>query len=142
MRKTKKQVKKTEEKTETQINHDTSDKLLTIIKHWQKILRLQDWDISVAILRRSDMADVNNLAQNAVWTTSKISQIQVMHPEDWPLGNHKQDVEADIVHELIHLHLDGLNFKKGSVKWVQVEQSIECMTSALLGLRRTAAEKK
>ena len=114
--------------------------LQEILVKWQKILRLQDWVITIQYAKHFDL---NPDAQGQVgWNLFKKSaHIKVMDPGDYdPSWPFPQDVQKTVVHELLHLHMAPFDETKAdSLGDKMLEQAIECISSALVDRDRRAA---
>ncbi|WP_433956986.1 hypothetical protein [Cytobacillus horneckiae] len=117
----------------------TEEQLREKLKYWVKILRLQDWIIEVKIARGKDMLENASACVN--WTLSKkMASIKVLDPIDYPddvMG--ERDMENDLVHELLHLHLAPINdyFNNNNDFYNTFEeQAIESITSGLIAVVR------
>lgn len=71
---------------------------------WQKRLRLQDWTITVVIVRGVKIPDRQG-ELNCI-TKAREAQIRLIHPDDYFHDLEREyDQELVLVHELIHCHL-------------------------------------
>lgn len=73
---------------------------------WQKRLNLQDWNITVAIARATELKP--KTLGNIHWDSDKkTATIHVLDPADYtlPFEAMLKDMEFTVVHELIHLEL-------------------------------------
>lgn len=109
------------------------------LSKWQKILRLQDWDVHVIVVRGKDMNPVDRLGQLNYNMDKKTALIRLLDHVDWddyPQWPHDQ--ERSLVHELVHLHLLPLSksFESGSMELMFEEQAVDLITSALISLDR------
>lgn len=107
---------------------------------WQQILRLQDWDVKVRIVRSREMRYPDAEGECRINADLKRVVILLLDPQDyddeWP-----QDHEATLVHELIHIHMVPLKIDPESPENTALEQAIEMLALALVGLRRRTAGK-
>ena len=119
---------------------ETFDELAErMLRKWQTILRLQDWDIVLKVIR---FYEVHNEALAACrHSITKLSaEITVRVPHDlpsterWPGDN---DVELSIVHELLHVKLAPLSIPDRLE--VEQEQIVESLARTLV---RLAGEKE
>jgi hypothetical protein len=114
--------------------------LNVLLKKWQAILRLQDWDITIKYKRHYDMDD--NKAGGVSWIKRrKIARISVLDPIDIGTGWNSEDVEATVVHELLHIQFCMIDDFSG-VSADLFEQAIEATTNSLIRLDRTALNKR
>jgi hypothetical protein len=73
---------------------------------WQKRMKLDDWNITVQMLRASQMKP--NTIGNSSWDTRiKRATVSVLDPRDYriPADRIADDIELTIVHELVHVQL-------------------------------------
>lgn len=106
---------------------------------WQKRLNLQEWNISVAVVRASDLRP--KTLGNVHWDLDKkTATIHVLDPVDYTLPLHAMldDIEFTVVHELIHLELVPVltDEKRTDANRRQEEFAVNHMASALLELDR------
>lgn len=106
---------------------------------WQKRLNLQDWNISVAVVRASELRP--KTLGNIHWDLDKkTALIHVLDPADYTLPFHDMlnDIEFTVVHELIHLELVPVltDEKRTDANRRQEEFAVNHMASALLELDR------
>ena len=79
------------------------------LKSWQKRLGLEEWRLSLRVVRQSQL-DPNSWG-TAEWNPkSKTGMINVLDPRDYNLKGDalKLDLECTIVHELVHIQLSPL----------------------------------
>jgi hypothetical protein len=80
------------------------------LRTWQKRLGLDDWDLSLQVVRK-DALDRDTWG-NAEWDSeSKTGVISVLDPQDYNLKGSelKRDMECTIVHELVHIQVSPLD---------------------------------
>lgn len=110
--------------------------LQAICSFWQKVLKLQDWRITINYERFHKMRDK---AGGLVWgdvrtvPTCKRAYIHVLHPGDNE-GTTEQDVEETIVHELLHVHINEVLRNKEDE--IEEERAINALAEAYVTLRR------
>ena len=86
------------------------NELQSLCRKWQKILRLQDWDIQIKYVRHWELED--NCQGNVIYKTARNEAvIKILVESDYPddYEGFPQDQECTLVHELIHLKLPILN---------------------------------
>lgn len=114
------------------------EKLLT---EWQKILRLQDWQIKVSFARGHEIDGHQGRA--TIYLNFKQALIKLRDPIDWTDKDFPDDSEIDLVHELIHLHIFAFDTTKpGTLERVALEQVDELLARALVGLKRRMTDGK
>jgi hypothetical protein len=102
---------------------------------WQQRLRLEDWQISAVMARRSDLAP-KTLGAIKWDKPKKTAVIWVLDPADYQLAYPAMldDMELTIVHELVHLDLASL--PRGQAGRGNEERAVNGIVQALLGLDR------
>jgi hypothetical protein len=106
---------------------------------WQKILRLQDWEIKVKIVRQSLMPCLDIMAHVNCVYPSKQALIKLLDPIDYPRDTEwGQDHEQSLVHELLHLHCWGFSDEDpSSPKGICEDQMVAALATALVELKRS-----
>lgn len=106
------------------------------LPEWQKILRLQDWDVGVKLVRARDMGE-GNLGEVKTNSEHKRAEISLLDPVDHdPVRQISYDMEETLVHELLHLHFDPFLAKDETSEATAQEQAINAMATALVTLKR------
>ena len=80
------------------------------LKTWQKRLGLEEWDLSLQVVRKSALDQ--DTWGNAEWDSdSKSGVISVLDPQDYNLKGSelKRDMECTIVHELVHIQVSPMD---------------------------------
>ncbi len=80
------------------------------LKTWQKRLGLDDWNLSLKVVRQSSLE--KHTWGNAEWDpVTKSGSISVLDPRDYNLKGRdlSQDMECTIVHELVHIQVSPLD---------------------------------
>jgi hypothetical protein len=114
----------------------TEQQAAAALEEYQRILRLQDWRISVRICAA---AEIDNRSQAQInWHLARRSAtIRLLCPADYLTRYEEpQDMEVDLVHELCHIHLIGLNVAADTPEDLAQEQAIEALSEAVVALRR------
>ena len=106
---------------------------------WQKRLNLQDWNITVALARATELKP--KTLGNIHWDTDKkTATIHVLDPADYHLSFPAmlQDMEFTVVHELIHLELSPVlaPLQRTDENRRDEEHAVNHMAQALLDLDR------
>lgn len=102
---------------------------------WQQRLKLQEWRISVVMIRRDDLKP--RTLGGIKWDKPKKSAvISVLDPSDYrlPIREMLDDIEMTIVHELVHLELASLPRSEASRS--SEEHAVNGLAEALLALDR------
>jgi len=115
----------------------TEEQLNELCLEWQKVLRLQDWDIHATIRRAKEMVNADADGE-CYWTLGlKEGFIHILDPIDHnPRAIGKPDIEATLVHELLHLHFAEWDDSTGQGMPISGEQAIECIAQALVRVKR------
>lgn len=101
-----------------------------LVKKWQRILSLQDWDITASY--RKKLSEVGNLGECEVTATLRAADMLILDP-----AAKRHDVELTVVHEMVHVSTWWTNIN-GSTSHRNVigEQHIEALAKALVDLDR------
>lgn len=109
----------------------TEPELNKLCKKYQKLLRLQDWDIVVVFVDQMTMSDRE--AQVTYKLANKIATISIPTPETFASAvSADQDMKQCLLHELIHLHFSFAHFK--DVEYHLFELGINRLADALAKL--------
>jgi hypothetical protein len=106
---------------------------------WQRRLNLQDWKISVLVVRAADLKP--KTLGNIHWDgEKKTAVIRVLDPMDYKLSRQAMldDIEFTVVHELIHLELSPVlsPLQRNDANRMEEEHAVNHMAQALLDLER------
>lgn len=118
-----------------------------LTRRWQRELRLSDWALHVSFKRRFELDADSNLAQISWNLDRKIATLLLRDPRDDEKVEHPheaRDVEKDIVHELLHLHLAPLGAydTKDQHRYTAEEQAIDLIAEALVNANRRESSKR
>lgn len=97
---------------------------------WQPVLRVADYEVSAQI----DPSIAPNLGLCLPDHVYKRAVIRIA-----PRATPGQDLEASLVHELVHLHFAAFETGGGTPIRNEEERSVESLTRALVDLKRTGA---
>ena len=93
-------------------NHATFEGMLRKeTRAWQRKLRLQDWNISVHLVRLNEMPDQDAIGAIFPHIERKDARMFLLSPMDVPLlaagflNDEEVNYSLTIVHELLHLHM-------------------------------------
>ena len=115
--------------------------IMDLLKKWQKILKLEHWEIILKIVRRSELEcpihDYGNVSfgptmERAVLKLCRVDDIQ----EDFPY-----DLEIVLVHELLHL-IFGCWVELTETQDGLMERAIERIAITLVSLERLEHKKE
>jgi hypothetical protein len=84
-------------------------RLVDQMHSWQKRLGLDDWTMSLQVVRQSEI-DPNAWGSSHWDAKTKTATIQVLDPRDYNLkgSDLRLDMECTIVHELVHIQVSPL----------------------------------
>lgn len=98
---------------------------------WQKRLRLQDWDVTVAITAPDE--DNPGKQGSITWRVhQKEARISLIDPADKAAQDRGYDLECTLVHELLHLHFIAWDTEDGTPEDTALEQAITTLSRALV----------
>jgi hypothetical protein len=92
-------------------------RLVDQMKSWQKRLGLDDWTVTLQLVRQSEI-DPNAWGSSYWDARAKKATIQVLDPRDYNLkgADLRLDMECTIVHELVHLQVSPLEAPDAHVR--------------------------
>jgi hypothetical protein len=104
--------------------------------YWQKVLRLQDWDVKVSLVRQWDVP--NSFGTCEPYLEKRIAKVKILDVvDDGDPDNFEDfDQERTLVHELLHIHFETFSAKPDTSKAVAQHQTIQVLSSALVKLDR------
>ncbi len=112
-------------------------------REWQRVLRLQDWDVHVRfaslkeMLKGSGASTISGLT-DIRWGL-KTAVVQVVREEDWDRDEAEPyDAELILLHELLHVHLWAWEppNNENNTEYICLEQGIELIAKTLLEFKR------
>ncbi len=105
------------------------------VEHWQGVLGLLDWCVTVRMAHLKDMPDNGTAGCISTITSKKHALIQIVPEEEWADETSSNwpsyTVEQVLVHELLHLHFDVFETKPGTLERLGEEQAVHKLTLAL-----------
>jgi hypothetical protein len=115
----------------------TDEQLLEKCLEWQKILRLQDWDVRISIVRQSGFTNAESNAEISVNVQHKLAQLRILDPIDYDHSSvNPQDMERSLIHELLHIHLWAFTTDLEGPFVDMEEQALNMIALGLIGLYR------
>ena len=119
----------------------TTQELSELCVEWQKILRLEFWDVAIRFARAREF-ELKGSQGECSWTlSSALATIKILDPVDYPESPFKQDMEKTLVHELLHLHFAAVDKTVvGSLEETMLERTIDHIARALVSLKRQGRE--
>lgn len=113
------------------------EELEACLSKWQKILRLQDWNVHVEVKRERDMEMEGRCAELSCQEPTRHAWIVIRDPTDYPdTAAEPQDMEMSIVHELLHIYTRPFDLPGQGPKHIAEEWLIEAVCHALVRLSR------
>lgn len=111
-----------------------------LISKWAKILKVQDWEISLEIVRQYKIPGC--WAETAFHGAKRIARIRLLDPslpvdDDDPMESH--NVELSIIHELLHIKLVQIEPEKKDVEdplYFDYHASLDQLATAFYELSR------
>jgi hypothetical protein len=106
-----------------------------LLRKWQRILRLQDWDVSITYGRWHEVHNGAHAHLHHSWERHE-AHIVVRDPDDQkePVWLGDNEIEITIIHELLHLKFAGLNIPDTTVS--EQEAVVESLARTLLKLEQ------
>jgi len=115
----------------------TPKQIRTLLLKWQKRLRIQDWDIDVEIVDRSDIidrVDGDVLGACHCYDTKKRAHILLLNPREIKPG--EDNLEVVLVHELLHVVMPvqdlGIKIDHKSPAYIAYERIVDQMARAFV----------
>lgn len=112
------------------------DQLRERLAYWQKVLRLQDWDIQIEIARMPQFTSPDRAAEIHIHYTHKRAFIRILDPEDYSYNMvpwDPQDMEMSLVHELMHIYFYPA---QDHMTYHELEQAVHSLATAFVGMER------
>ncbi|PWT98924.1 MAG: hypothetical protein C5B51_28380 [Terriglobia bacterium] len=96
---------------------------------WQKRLGLDEWNLSLRLVRQSEI-DSNSWGAAEWDPANRTGTISVLDPRDYNLrgGELKLDMECTIVHELVHIQVSPLDARDELIR----EEVVNRIMAALM----------
>ncbi|MBR3241182.1 MAG: hypothetical protein IKF90_00595 [Parasporobacterium sp.] len=111
--------------------------LKELCKEWQERLRLQAWNIECGIYRERNFSNNGCDGENEYDLRNGNSLIRILDPLDYPKSRFPQDMEATLVHELLHLHFAPFEPEKDDgLDHHIMEHTICILSETLVALKR------
>lgn len=114
----------------------TLEHLQAATNYWQKVLRLQDWNVRIRFERFYNMP-YKNAGFNSNICSKKTALVAILDPQDWDSSEWTQDIEKTLVHELLHLHTAPFtDITPPPFPLMLEEQAIDLLAGAFVSLHR------
>ena len=107
--------------------------LTKLASKWQKILRLQDWEVTIDFYRAREFSNSDALGECTFNVNSREGFIKILHPTDY---DGEYNLEWIVVHELLHLHFADWTAKNNYECPVSGEQAIDSIAQTLTRLSK------
>lgn len=107
--------------------------LSKVASRWQKILRLQDWQVDIDFYRARDFTNADALGECTFNINSREGFIKILDPIDY---DGEYDLEWTVVHELLHLHFAQWTAANNYECPISGEQAIDSIAQALTRLNK------
>ena len=102
--------------------------LTKMASKWQKILRLQDWEVTIDFYRAREFSNSDALGECTFNINSREGFIKILNPTDY---DGEYNLEWIVVHELLHLHFADWTAKNNYECPVSGEQAIDSIAIKL-----------
>lgn len=122
----------------------TQQELEAALVYWQRVLRLQDWHITVKLVQRKGLEDDERCAESEWISHMKAGRIRILDAVSYMGDNYVRpyDAEESLVHELVHGHIEpifkGMDHHPKGGEAIPYEQAVEMLAQALVYLKRAA----
>lgn len=118
----------------------TQETLKSALVEWQKRLRLDAWDVRIGIHRERTFDGGGRSREISYSIESGKAVIKLLDPVDYPDEDFPQDMEATLVHELLHLKFAAFTPQDDTLEHRLFEQTVESMANLLVALKRRKYE--
>jgi len=120
----------------------TQKHLDSVVKYWQNILSLQDWEIKASVVRIDEL-EPDTLGESQRNPSLRVMRIWVLDPQDYAEASKEQgtvpkvgkeisrDIDDTILHEMVHLRLKELVQSTDANLSDAEEVTVNRITSAL-----------
>ncbi len=120
----------------------TLEALKPLCEEWQARLGLSHWDVALEISRVWDMPLDGVTGANTFDIATEKAVINILDPVDYQPGPFPYDVEAVLVHELLHIPLRYFaEPDEESMEAVHLEAFIDRMAQLLVRMKREGGVK-
>lgn len=119
----------------------TDAELIAGVRKWQRLLHLEDWEITATLVPQWTFSERSTAATNFMFNNQDASQIKLASYDtiDLVANPDYADMERTLVHELVHLHYrpsDLWETKETPAQSRAYERGIEATARALVELER------
>lgn len=124
--------------------YTSQEEIDAALAYWQKVLRLQDWDVRAKIVRLCGLSDSGCQGDCSTTPSTKKALIRLLDSVDYtPSTEWAQDHERVLVHELMHIHMNevmdevrDVSLKLHNRLYTQEERVVEMAATAMISLKR------
>jgi hypothetical protein len=117
-------------------------KIIKDLKYYKQVLGLQDWEISVHMVKQADFN--SSTIDGSVWyeLSTRIADIKILKKEDAVDRSRPYNQEEILLHELLHIKL-GFNYDhlKGIALDI-LHQNIDDLARAIIKVKEDAQNAK
>lgn len=113
----------------------TSDELTALCASWQKLLRLQDWDVYLRCVHRGDLDHADVYGKIDWLLHHKVATISLVIDASMAEHDPHYNPERTLVHELLHLFFIVFETESGSQQDTALEQALTTLARAFVTLR-------
>lgn len=100
------------------------DQIVELFSKWQTRLKLNHWDLKLGIVNSGELSDdAGGYAKTDFQYLN--AEIQIAR------NDNKRDLTHMVIHELLHLHLAGLNIIEGTPAHMAEEQAIQILSRVI-----------
>ena len=83
--------------------HEKQPELEAYIAKWQKILNIEQWVVHSKLLPTHQMDSLDHFGYIVVYAAHEIAEIQIITPDTYDWIGKPYDMEAIVLHELLHI---------------------------------------
>lgn len=116
-------------------------------KVWQEKLRLQDWNVTLELRRKHEMADPNSIGCIRIFEEGKDAKIHLLSPvdlvtvEECFIDHEELNYDITLVHELLHLHFHPFAEDDATQKGIAQEQAINILSRSIVSAYQSSVVK-
>jgi hypothetical protein len=115
--------------------------LEALVAKWKPILRLEDWDIEIEYARKYELAD--GCAECNANIMRNLCTIKILDPNDINPDEdaNTRNVEATVVHELLHIHFRPYMPERNTLNYEMWERTIDMLSIIMQPLGKAPGKK-
>jgi len=106
------------------------EQITKLVSKWQTRLKLDHWDVKLKIVNSSELMDGNVGSANYNYKYLQATIKLVRNHDGVP--RNKAQLTNTAIHELMHLHLSGLDIIAGTPEHTAEEQAIEILSRVIM----------